>query len=95
MKLTMANKDIKQFIDDKNYDSALQLLDQDIQEDPSNKKLKFTKAEILFQKKQFQEAFKIINEITEFGSPVTHWVLKAKYVNNYHNFKHLLIVTMK
>lgn len=37
MKLTMANKDIKQFIDDKNYDSALQLLDQDIQEDPSNK----------------------------------------------------------
>ena len=74
----MSLKDVKQFIADKNFESALELVNQRIEKDLSNKKLQFTKAEILFQTKELERSFKIIDEITEFGSPVDFWVLKAK-----------------
>ena len=47
----MSLKDVKQFIADKNFESALELVNQRIEKDLSNKKLQFTKAEILFQTK--------------------------------------------
>lgn len=58
-------------------------------------KTEIHKSRDTISKKQFQEAFKIINEITEFGSPVTHWVLKAKICEQLSQFQASLIVTMK
>ena len=80
-------KEIRGLIKGKDFDSALKLLDKTIDEYPLNENLQFTKAEILFRLKEFEEAFKIIDHITKFGSPAEYWALKAKACEQLSQFQ--------